>query len=550
MSIIELRLPWFLIAITILWAMVGLAFLSIKFWDGIRFLFFLLRGGFFPPKEEKLNPEETLSHLDEEAQSLLQARIHEVWYSFSPVQWLDLHVLREDCYNLVQRIAQVYFPASKQPELEVTMLELLQFNERTAHRIRDLLQEFPTFHRMTIANILDAKSLLEKTKQTIESKGVKTGRRIASRILTAINAINPNYWIQRFLFRGASEVIGRKVLTSIYRIVGVEAIRLYRASAQQITHKSLQEEELIDPEALIEELSEEQKCQKEEKPEETTGEARKEAFQEATAQAKTTEETKEHKKEMSEEPELIFPEDEGKEAEKESDNEGEKLKSSITRMMSAFVEGSLNLWDKMVSVDKVVSEFQKRGGEVQCLSDIESLPVEINDKVADSYIRKGRWVTAAEGAATGFGGFLLLGADAVSLLALQLRTIQQIGYCYGFDVSRPEEKLFAAKLLAEAYNHPAGKEKDAIKQEMRMAAGMLGGKTPFGLLQKRLFVQGFSKIAQKIGVRFGSRKAAQFVPVLGSAVGGLVNQQVTKDIANTAKEVYRERFLEKNRHTS
>lgn len=536
MSSIELQIPWLLIAVTIVLAIVGFVFLLVKFWESLRFVFFLIRGGFLPPAEEKPSPEETLNQSDEKAQVFLQARIREVWYSFSPVQWLDLQIMRNNCHELVQRIAAEYFPESKQPELEVTMLELLQFSERTAHRIRDLLEEFPSFHRMTIANILDAKSLLEKTRQTIDKKGIKTGHRIASRILMAINAINPNYWLQRILFRGASEVIGRKVLTSIYRIVGVEAIRLYRASALQITHKPMRDEELTDPEIFLEELGAEQDT--------------KEKKEKSVSQSENhEEEKKETTGGMNEEPELIFPEEEEKESKEETEEGSDKLKSSITRMLSAFVEGSLNLWDKMVSADKIIAACQKRGASVQCLSDIESLPVETLDGLADSYIRKGRWVTAAEGAATGFGGFLLLGADAVSLLALQLRTIQQIGYCYGFDVSRPEEKLFAAKLLAEAYNHPAGKEKDAIKREMRMAAGMLGGKTPFGLLQKRLFVQGFSKIAQKIGVRFGSRKAAQFVPVLGSAVGGLVNQQVTKDIANTAKEVYRERFLERKRHT-
>ncbi|MBN2329193.1 MAG: EcsC family protein [Candidatus Omnitrophica bacterium] len=504
-----------------------------KCWHGIRFLLFLMRGGALPPKEESLSQEETLSTMDENAQALLNGRMREVWYSFSPVQWLDLKILQSDCRTLVQQIAGIYFPEAKQPELEVTLLELLQFNERIAHRLRLLLEEFPSFHRLTIANILEARSLLERTKQTIDKKGVQTSRRIASRIWTAINAINPNYWIQRFLFRGASEMIGRKVLTSVYRIVGVEAIRLYQASARQTHLKTLDEKDIIEPEAIMEEVIQEKSSESANLASE--GDSRPE-----------NPDQKEEK--MTQDQEWIFPGEENDSPENKSKEDAEKLGSSITRVFSSFIEGSLHLWDKMVSLDKVIESFQTKGESVQCLSDIEKLPVESLDEAADGYIRKGRWATAAEGAATGFGGFLLLSADAVSLLALQLRTIQQIGYCYGFDVSRPEEKLFAAKLLAEAYNHPAGKEKDALKREMRMAAGMLGGKTPFGLLQKRLFVQGFSKIAQKIGLRFGSRKAAQFVPILGSAVGGIVNQQVTKDIANTAKEVYRDRLLEKKKY--
>lgn len=539
MNTLTIQLPWIALLILIILASVGLAFLFMKCRQGIRFLIFLMRGGAFPPKEEPLSQEETLSHKDKDAQALLNNRIREVWYSFSPVQWLDLKILQNDCRSLVQQIAAIYFPDAKQPELEVTLLELLQFNERTARRLRLLLQEFPSFHRLTITNILEAKSLLEKTKRTIDKKGVQTGRRIAGRIWTAINAINPNYWIQRFLFRGASEMIGRKVLTSVYRIIGVEAICLYQASARQAHLKTLNEQDIIDPESILQEMAQKQ-------PGESANTA-----PEADAQPINSENQEASKEEtMPQDQKWILPGEEQNSPGDESDEKTEKLSASITHVLSSFIEGSLHLWDKMVSVDKVIESFQSQGEKVQCLSDIEKLPVESMDQAADRFIRKGRWATAAEGAATGFGGFLLLSADAVSLLALQLRTIQQIGYCYGFDVSRPEEKLFAAKLLAEAYNHPAGKEKDAIKREMRMAAGLLKGKTPLGLLQKRLFVQGFSKIAQKIGVRFGSRKAAQFVPILGSAVGGIVNQQVTKDIANTAREIYRERLQEKQKWQS
>ncbi len=537
MTFIHLDLPWFVLAIVSILAAIGLGFILVKFWEWIRFLIFLLWGGIFPPKQLSSMDKATSIQADEDAQAFLQERIRNVWYSFSPVQWLDLDVLRSDCHALVKQIAQIYFPESKLPELEVALLELLQFNERTARRIRLLVNEFPSFHRLTIATILDAKSLIEKTRETMDKKTVKSGRRIASRIWTAINAVNPNYWIQRFLFRGASEVIGRKVITSVYRIVGIEAIQLYRSSALQISPQTIPVEEALDPDIIFKE------------PIENAQESLKAKQEEKKTYASPNAEYPEKEERMADEQEWILPEDEEEDSSAKASDRGEKLNRAINKMLSAFVEGSLHLWDKMVNVDKVVAEFQKKESSVQCLSDIESLPVEINDAVADAYISKGRWLTAAEGAATGFGGFLLLSADAVSLLALQLRTIQQIGYCYGFDVSRPEEKLFAAKLLAEAYAHPSGKERDALKKEMRIAANLVKGKTPFGLLQKRLFLQGFSKIAQKIGVRFGSTKAAQIVPVLGSAIGGIVNQQVTKDIAKTAKDVYKERFLERKKST-
>ncbi len=329
-------------------------------------------------------------------------------------------------------------------------------------------------------------------------------------------------------------MVGRKILSSLFRIVGNEAIQIYRSSsALHLDPKKLIELEDVDVELDTLEKQTEEQTEVEEKKEE----------EEKAAEV---------------EPEIIHPEPEIKQdiekieelkdedvQEKTVATRGikQKLTASIANTLNSFIEGSMHLWDKIASRDKVLKAFDKRGYQIQELKGIQQLPIDVVDDVAKHYISQGEWMCAAEGAATGMGGIFLLAADAVSLLALQLRIIQQIGYSYGFDVTKPEEKIFAAKLLSEAYLHPAKKERESLIQEMRMAAKLVRGGGPLGLIRQRLFIQGSAKIAEKIGIRMGGRKISQFVPVIGAVAGGVINKKVTGDVVRIAQEVYRDRLL-------
>ncbi len=517
MSSIQIEIPW-LLAITLgVLVLCGTIAVIIKTRDAVRMMILLWKGGRIPTEaEQEAKTNRLLSQADRDAQAILDQRIRNAWTSFSSVPWTDPKALFDDCQSLITEIASAYYPESKNPALEVTVTELLKMNERISREIATLIAAFPSIERLSAASILDAKALLNRTKDIVEKKSIRKGGRFAGRLWKGLNALNPNYWINKTLLKGASEAVGRKIVTSIYRIAGAEAIRIYRhSSATHIdTSQPVYNPELSEP-AIVEKDKQEPESSPDIEAQETI---------------------------IVEVPETEPPGDDSMQDEFHGTPTGQY--GSIAETLSKFIEGSMQAWDKMVNPEKVFASFRKQGAEVHSLADVRALSIEQVDTASDAYVTKGQWLSAAEGAATGFGGALLLTADAVSLLALQLRTLQQIGYCYGFDVSKPEEKLFAAKLLAEAYQHPARSDRAGMLKEMRMAAGLLKGKTPFGLLKKRLFVQGFSKIAQKIGIRMGSRKAAQLLPVIGSVAGGIINKKVTKDIALIARDVYRDRFLE------
>lgn len=248
------------------------------------------------------------------------------------------------------------------------------------------------------------------------------------------------------------------------------------------------------------------------------------------------------------EAEWIFEDEESAQADnkREAKQKAEKkpFVASVAETLSRFIESGMGMWEKMVRPDGILKEYREMGYEVESLKDARTLPIEALDQVADHRIRNGEWLSAAEGAATGIGGFLLLSADAVSLVALQIRTIQKVGFCYGFDAHRPEERIFAIKLLEIGYTSPMRRGGHALCDEMRAAVDMMNQAAPASQLRKRLLIQGVSKLAEKIGVKLGARSLGKIVPVIGAATGAYINKRITHDIAEVAKMVYRERLMQ------
>ncbi len=508
----EWSLSFFMQVGIILLALIGLATVLNGCWRLGRFIYL------FSTQQRLLSEEEISKHkdkvigvADQKAKELVNSRMQNIWFSLSSVAWTDPAYLKKEGFQLIRDIAAVYYPSSNTPEMEVTIIELLHLNERISQKLRVLFDPFKPLHQISVADIFSARDLFERTKSVMEMKGLKRGRRLAGRVWQGLNVLRPQYWVGRLLYKGASEMIGRKLLVSAFRIIGAESIQVYRASS--MANRDFDFDDIDADE---------------------------------TSQEKKVEDAEESFKNINDP--LVEQELKGEEemAQQAGGSEVEKrgrLNEMLTQTLNRFFEGSLNVWDRLSKPDPIIASYQKQGNDVKTLKDIQTLPVEVMDKTCDGYIKKGSWYSAAEGAATGLGGALTMAADAVSLLALQLRTIQQIGYCFGFDVRKPDERMFAAKLLAEAYNHPSKKEKEAVIKEMRLAANLIRGKTPLGLLQRRLFVQGTSRIAQKIGLRLGGRKTAQLIPIIGMVAGGVINKKVTHDIAVIAKEVYHDRLI-------
>lgn len=87
------------------------------------------------------------------------------------------------------------------------------------------------------------------------------------------------------------------------------------------------------------------------------------------------------------------------------------------------------------SVSKIPSYYPKL--EVQTIEDVKMLPVSKMDHAVDGLTKNRKNLATLQGAGTGIGGIFTLSIDIPLLLGLQLKTIQDIAICYGYD---PNEK--------------------------------------------------------------------------------------------------------------
>ena len=90
------------------------------------------------------------------------------------------------------------------------------------------------------------------------------------------------------------------------------------------------------------------------------------------------------------------------------------------------------------SPERILSQARRGGLPVASLEDLKKQKLEELDKLARSYFDENKLLAAIEGAGTGFGGIALIAADIPAVFGIALRSIQQIGTCYGFDMKDPE----------------------------------------------------------------------------------------------------------------
>lgn len=195
-----------------------------------------------------------------------------------------------------------------------------------------------------------------------------------------------------------------------------------------------------------------------------------------------------------------------------------------------------------VRPDAIYGEFRKKGLEVSAPKDLLRLDLEEIDRSIGWLAAKYKGAAAVEGVVTGTGGLVLIPPDVVALVGMNLRAAGEYATYCAFDVSRPEERLFALYVLSYA-SSPKDAAKAVILSQLVRIATDVARRVPWKDLDKHLFVQAIRAIAKVLGVRLTKAKLAQILPVLGGAIGGGFNAYYTNRVCDAAFFLYRERFL-------
>lgn len=211
-----------------------------------------------------------------------------------------------------------------------------------------------------------------------------------------------------------------------------------------------------------------------------------------------------------------------------------------------IVTGLLDLTNQIshdsVWQEGILKEFARYDIQVSRLEDVGKLDVEEIDRATEGLATKYVSLAGAEGAATGFAGLAGIVPDIIALVALNLRAAGEWATYCGFDIRKPEERIFALQIL----DYVAGtknKLQEVTFEPAYRVVKKVATSQGLSALEQMGFNEAIQRLARAIGMNLTGRKLGQVVPVAGAALGAGLNVLYTRKVCKSASYLYRERFL-------
>lgn len=187
------------------------------------------------------------------------------------------------------------------------------------------------------------------------------------------------------------------------------------------------------------------------------------------------------------------------------------------------------------STSSVKSYYPKR--RVETIEDASKLPITEMDEAVGSLTTNRKRLATLQGAGTGIGGIFTLTIDIPVLLGMQLKTLQDIAICYGYDPNDQRERLFIIKCLQFTSSDIVGKK--AILQQL----SKFDSKDEEVEREVVSELQGWREVVYSYRDQFGWKKLFQMIPIAGLLFGAWINRSAIHDIAETGMMLYRKRKI-------
>ena len=204
-------------------------------------------------------------------------------------------------------------------------------------------------------------------------------------------------------------------------------------------------------------------------------------------------------------------------------------KSWLRRQAEGAIRNGLTRAYQTVKVDPERFLFQLRaayGLPIITFQGVYSVDMSRLDDVAESVIRSGMKLAAAEGAGFGLGGILTIVPDLGILSAITMRTIQKLSLVYGFEMNTDDE-------IAELWIAAASAAGVDISRE---------------LLEKEVVNRFVPKVIQRIAARASAevveKWAGRLIPIASSAIGCALNYYFVRAWGQRALGHFRKRHIE------
>jgi hypothetical protein len=197
------------------------------------------------------------------------------------------------------------------------------------------------------------------------------------------------------------------------------------------------------------------------------------------------------------------------------------------RVEDAVRRGFMRAYET-VKVDPAKFLLQLRvayGLPITTFRGVYSVDLPAVDAVAESVIRSGMKMAAAEGAGLGIGGIITIIPDLSILAGITLRTIQKLSLLYGFEFSTDDE-------IAELWIAAASAAGVDISRE---------------LLEKQVVNRFVPRVIQRIAVQASGEMvekwAGRLIPLASSLIGAGLNYYFVRAWGERAQAHFREKHI-------
>ncbi|RMG73064.1 MAG: EcsC family protein [Bacteroidetes bacterium] len=236
----------------------------------------------------------------------------------------------------------------------------------------------------------------------------------------------------------------------------------------------------------------------------------------------------------------------------------EDVKGSVSGITEKVIEKLQDVSQWTVNPEDVLSATREFEIQATSISALKKASIHDLDHVAQTFIDSNTRMATISGVGTGLVGWPGLIADLPALFSFSVRTIYQIGLCYGFDLvgeteapaDRAFEMAYMMRIFKVATSSDKVQKQRALAELKDFEAGRYSDSYPeimgdFTTKQLSKNATSFVSriIIKEIVERTITKKAVGLVPGLGAVFSGGFNYVYLKDVGEAAFMLYRERFL-------
>jgi len=196
-------------------------------------------------------------------------------------------------------------------------------------------------------------------------------------------------------------------------------------------------------------------------------------------------------------------------------------------------------------IKRIIQSSQLYNENITYIQDLKQLPLPQLNYLADQEVSAHRLYALTQGGLSSSGNPLLFGLDFPILAVINLRLVQLIANCYGYDTRNPYEmaislKVFHAATLPKRFQGSAWTRLISEIEGTEVAFFYEGDERMSDI---RWLNQPLIHLLKNMVILLFQKRKNKKVPLTSIVIGATVNYQLTKNVSEFAKRFYQYRYL-------